>query len=64
MRSLVAQMELALEECEATASEDEVLVVLAAAKANVTPFERKRLAQTECLHRADAYVISKLRAVG
>jgi transposase len=41
-RHLLDQMELAFEECEATASEDEALAALAAAKVNVVPFERKR----------------------
>ncbi|WP_093022011.1 IS66 family transposase [Sphingobium sp. YR768] len=45
MRHLLDQMELAFEECEASASEDEVLAALAAAKTNVAPFERKRPAR-------------------
>lgn len=41
-RQLIDQMELAFEECEAAASEDEVFAALAAASTNVAPFERKR----------------------
>ncbi|BBD03678.1 hypothetical protein YGS_C4P0022 (plasmid) [Sphingobium sp. YG1] len=44
-RHLLDQMELTFEECEATASEDETLAALAAAKTNVAPFERKRPAR-------------------
>ena len=44
-RHLLDQMELSFEECEATASEDEALAALAAAKTNVAPFERKRPAR-------------------
>lgn len=42
---LIDQMELAFEECEAAASEDEVFAALAAASTNVAPFERKRPAR-------------------
>lgn len=38
-------MELAFEECEAAASEDEVFAALAAASTNVALFERKRPAR-------------------
>jgi hypothetical protein len=41
-RQLVDQIELAFEELEASASEDEALAALAAAKTNVTAFEPKR----------------------
>lgn len=44
-RHLLDQMELVFEECEATASEDEALGVLAAATTTVAPFERKRPAR-------------------
>ena len=44
-RHLLDQMELVFEECEASASEDETLGILAAAKVNVAPFERKRPAR-------------------
>ena len=47
-RDLLDQMELAFEEWEATASEDEALAALAAlaaARTNVAPFERKRPAR-------------------
>src|SRR3546814_10553913 len=44
-RLLLEQMELTFEECEAAASEDELLAALAAAKTNVAPFERKRPAR-------------------
>ncbi len=44
-RHLLDQMELVFEECEASASEDEALGILAAAKTNVAPFERKRPAR-------------------
>jgi len=44
-RHLLDQMELSFEEWEATASEDEALAALAAAKTNVAPFERKRPAR-------------------
>jgi transposase len=44
-RQLIDQMELAFEECEAAASEDEVFAALAAASTNVAPFERKRPAR-------------------
>jgi hypothetical protein len=44
-RHLLDQMELAFEEWEATASEDEALAALAAARTNVAPFERKRPAR-------------------
>jgi len=44
-RHLLDQMELVFEECEASASEDEALGILAAAKVNVAPFERKRPAR-------------------
>src|SRR3546814_466948 len=44
-RHLLEQMELTFEECEAAASEDELLAALAAAKTNVAPFERKRPAR-------------------
>jgi len=44
-RQLIDQMELAFEECEAAASEDEVFAALAAASANVAPFERRRPAR-------------------
>lgn len=44
-RHLLDQMELAFEECETSASEDELLAALAAAKSNVAPFERKRPAR-------------------
>lgn len=44
-RHLLDQMELTFEECETTASEDEALAALAAAKTNVAPFERKRPAR-------------------
>jgi len=44
-RQLVVQMELTFEELEATATEDEALALLAAAKTSVTPFERKRPAR-------------------
>jgi len=42
---LIDQMELAFEECEAAASEDEVFAALAAASTKVAPFERKRPAR-------------------
>lgn len=45
LRHLLDQMELVFEECEATASEDEALGVLAAATTTVAPFERKRPAR-------------------
>src|ERR1700712_3522756 len=44
-RHLLDQMELTFEEYEASASEDEALGVLAAAKTNVAPFERQRAAR-------------------
>ena len=44
-RHLLDQMELAFEECETAASEDELLAALAAANTNVAPFERKRPAR-------------------
>ena len=44
-RHLLDQMELVFEECEASASEDEALGILAATKTNVAPFERKRPAR-------------------
>ena len=44
-RHLLDQMELAFEEWEATASEDEALAALAAARTNVAPFERQRAAR-------------------
>jgi transposase len=44
-RHLLDQMELAFEECETAASEDELLAAQAAAKTNVAPFERKRPAR-------------------
>lgn len=44
-RHLLDQMELTFEEYETSASEDEVLAALAAAKTNVAPFERKRPAR-------------------
>lgn len=44
-RQLVDQMELTFEELEATATEDEVLALLAATRASVAPFERKRPAR-------------------
>lgn len=44
-RHLLNQMELAFQECETAASEDELLAALAAAKTNVAPFERKRPAR-------------------
>jgi transposase len=44
-RQLIDQMELAFEECEAAASEDELFAALAAASTNVAPFERKRPAR-------------------
>lgn len=44
-RHLLEQMELTFEECQTTASEDEALAALAAAKTNVAPFERKRPAR-------------------
>lgn len=42
---LIDQMELAFEECEAAASQDEVFAALAVASTNVAPFERKRPAR-------------------
>jgi transposase len=39
---LIDQMELGFEEYEATASEDEALAALAAARTSIAPFERKR----------------------
>ena len=44
-RQLIDQMELAFEECEAAASEDELFAALAAASTNVAPFDRKRPAR-------------------
>src|SRR3546814_19692537 len=44
-RHLLEQMELTFEECEAAASEDELLAALAAAKTNFAPFERTRPAR-------------------
>jgi transposase len=44
-RHLLDQMELVFEEIEATASEEEGLAAMAAAKTNVAPFERKRPAR-------------------
>lgn len=41
-RQLIDQMELGFEEYEATASEDEALAALAAARTTFAPFERKR----------------------
>lgn len=41
-RQLIDQMELGFEEYEATASEDEALAALAAARTTIAPFERKR----------------------
>jgi transposase len=41
-RHLLDQMELTFEEYEASASEDEALAMLAAAKTSVAPFERQR----------------------
>jgi transposase len=44
-RHLLDQMELTFEEYEASASEDEALAILAAAKTSVAPFERQRPAR-------------------
>ncbi|QMW21622.1 IS66 family transposase [Sandaracinobacteroides saxicola] len=44
-RQLVDQMELGFEELETTASEDEALGLLAAARTSVAPFERRRPAR-------------------